>query len=197
MKRKCTDHHLQEDQREMRSAFLRGFAGQLVSGVIWIISALIGSLGSQSAAMIFLFFGCSLIFPLTQLTLRIMGRPAKVKEDNGLWALGAQIAFTVPVNFLLVGALTIYREPWFYPAAMIIVGAHYLPFVTLYGMKMYGVLGGILILGGAGLGLYGPEIFSLGGWMTGVTLIIFAILGRKQVLSEEREASEKRIENII
>lgn len=190
------NHHLLEDQKEMRSAFLGGFAGQLVSGIIWLISALIGSLGEESAAMIFLFFGCSLIFPLTQLTLRFMGRPAKVQEENGLWALGSQIAFTVPVNFLLVGAIIIYRVAWFYPAAMIIVGAHYLPFVTLYGMKMFSILAGSLIMGGAYLGLYGPDIFSLGGWITGMILILFAFMGREQVLKEERKASERAVQKI-
>lgn len=31
--------NLNDCQREMRSAFLGGFAGQLVSGVIWLIAA--------------------------------------------------------------------------------------------------------------------------------------------------------------
>ncbi len=32
-----------EAQREMRSAFLGGFAGQLVSGLIWLIAAALGT----------------------------------------------------------------------------------------------------------------------------------------------------------
>jgi len=80
---------------------------------------------------------------------------------------------------------------------MIIVGAHYLPFVTLYGMRMFAVLAGSLIMGGAYLGLYGPDIFSLGGWITGMILILFAFLGRAQVLKEERKASEGAVQEII
>ncbi|MFN3981287.1 MAG: DUF7010 family protein, partial [Caldilinea sp.] len=97
-----------------------------------------------------------------------------------------QVAFTVPLNFLLVGAATLYRENWFFPAAMIGVGAHYLPFITLYGMKMFGILAGLLVVIGAGLALYGPDIFSLGGWITAVLLVAFAFLGRHLVLLEER-----------
>ncbi len=72
---------------------------------------------------------------------------------------------------------------------MIVVGSHYLPFITLYGMKMFGVLAAILVMAGAGLALYGPSIFSLGGWFTGVVLIVFAFFGRASVLKEEMSGS--------
>lgn len=36
---------------------------------------------------------------MTQVTLRILGRSAKVSKKNGLWSLGSQVAFTVPLNF--------------------------------------------------------------------------------------------------
>lgn len=178
--------NITESQKEMRSAFLGGFAGQLVSGLIWLGASIISVWSASYYGMAFLFFGSMFIFPLTQLVLRLMGRSAKVSAENGLWALGSQISFTVPINFLLVGAVILYREIWFFPAAMIVVGSHYLPFITLYGMKMFGVLGALLILGGAGLALYGPPIFSLGGWVTGVILITFAFLGRQIVLYEEQ-----------
>lgn len=172
-------------QREMRFAFLGGFAGQLVSGLIWLLAAAVSVWLTPTSGMALLFFGSMLIFPLTQLTLRLLGRPAKVSDDNGLWPLGAQVAFTVPLNFLLVGAATLYHEAWFFPAAMIVVGSHYLPFITLYGMKLFGILAALMVAGGAGLALYGPEIFSLGGWLTGVVLIFFALAGRAIALREE------------
>jgi len=175
------------DQKEMRSAFLGGFAGQLVSGIIWLISAGISVAVTPNLGMVVLFFGCMGIFPLTQLTLKLIGRSAKVNKENGLWALGSQIAFTVPLNFLLVGAIILFRPEWFFPAAMIIVGTHYLPFITLYGMRMFALLAALLILGGVYFALYGPQIFSLGGWFTGIMLIVFAFIGRTIVLNEEKE----------
>lgn len=173
-------------QREMRSAFLGGFAGQLVSGLIWLVASAISVWVSSQYGMVVLFFGSMLIFPLTQGALRLIGRPAKVSPENGLWSLGTQVAFTVPLNFLLVGAATLYRETWFFPAAMIVVGAHYLPFITLYGMKMFAILAALLVAGGAALAMYGPAIFSLGGWLTGGILILFAFVGRQIVLQEEK-----------
>jgi hypothetical protein len=171
-------------QQEMRSAFLGGFAGQLVSGLIWLAASTLSLWVAPRWGMAALFFGSMFIFPLTQGLLRLMNYPAKVSPENGLWPLGSQIAFTVPLNFLLVGAATLYRETWFFPAAMIVVGAHYLPFITLYGMKMFGVLAALLVLAGAGLALYGPAIFSLGGWLTAGSLIVFAFVGRAIVLKE-------------
>lgn len=177
---------LLDSQREMRSAFLGGFAGQLVSGVIWLIASALSLLLKPTAGMAALFFGSMGIFPLTQLIVRLMGRPGKVSPENGLWKLGSQVAFTVPLNFLLVGAATLYRAEWFFPAAMIVVGSHYLPFITLYGMKLFGILAGLLVVSGAMLALYGPQIFSLGGWFTGMVLIVFAFAGRYLVLKEEK-----------
>ena len=177
---------IKECQFEMRTAFLGGFAGQLVSGLIWLGAAAAAEWLQPRWGMAVLFFGSMGIFPMTQVTLRLLGRPAQVSPENNLWGLGAQTAFIVPVNFLLVGAATLYNPNWFFPAAMIVVGAHYLPFITLYGMKMFGILAVLLVLSGVGLALYGPEIFSLGGWLTGVTLMIFAFIGRQQVFSETR-----------
>lgn len=179
--------NLKESQREMRSAFLGGFAGQLVSGLIWLAASGISLWVSPRYGMMTLFFGSMLIFPLTQMALRLMGRPAKVSTDNGLWQLGSQVAFTVPLNFLLVGAATLYRETWFFPAAMIVIGSHYLPFITLYGMRMFGLLAAVLVLAGTTLGIYGPPVFSLGGWLTGFLMIIFAFAGRQIILNEEKE----------
>jgi hypothetical protein len=181
------NNSISASQKEMRSAFLGGFAGQLVSGLIWLGASAVSVFVSQNYAMVFLFLGSMGIFPLTQLLLHLMGRSARVPDGNGLWALGSQVAFTVPINFLLVGAVILYRPLWFFPAAMIVVGSHYLPFITLYGMKMFGILAVLFISSGVGLALYGPATFSLGGWLTGVILIVFAFLGKLSVIKEEQD----------
>ena len=179
---------LAEAQKEMRFAFLGGFAGQLVAGVIWLSAAAASYFHSPPLGMLVLFFGSMGIFPLNLIVLRMMGRPAKVSEGNVLWSLGSQIAFTVPINFLLVGVVILFRPIWFFPAAMIVVGAHYLPFITLYGMRSYALPAIILVVLGAVLALYGPALFSLGGWITGVVLLVFAFYSRMVVLKEEDSA---------
>ena len=53
-------------------------------------------------------------------------------------------------------------------------------------MKLFGILSGLLVVLGAGLALYGPDIFSLGGWLTAAFLIAFAFIGKHVVLDEEK-----------
>ena len=177
-----------EAQREVRFVFLGGFIGQLVAGIIWALSAAVSTWGAPQWGMAVLFFVSMLLFPLTQLILKLMGRPAKLSAENSLGQLATQVAFTVPIGFILVFAATLYQQNWFYPASMIVVGAHYLPFIFLYGMPHFGVLAGVLIFGGVGIGLYGPDVFSLGGWVTAVILVAFAFVGRSVVLKEETQA---------
>ena len=40
-------------------------------------------------------------------------------------------------------------------------------------MKMSGILAALLVIAGAGFALYSPAIFSLGGWLAGLTFIVF------------------------
>ena len=178
---------IKDAQKEMRGAFLGGFAGQLIAGVIWALSAALGNL-NPPYGMAFLFFASMLLFPLTQLVLRIMKHPTRLSAENSLGQLATLIAFTVPVNFLLVFAATLDRQNWFFPASMIAVGAHYLPFVFLYGMPEFGILAGVLILGGVGIGLYAPGFFSLGGWLAALAFVLFAFVGRRVALGETKHS---------
>jgi len=177
--------NINDAQQEMRMNFLGGFAGQLVSGVIWLMAASCWLWIAPRYGMAVLFFGSMGIFPLTQLVLRLLGRSAKASPDNYLWSLGSQTAFTVPINFLLVGAATLYKQDYFFPASMIVVGAHYLPFITIYGMKLFGFLTGVLVAASIGLVFYNPSSGSLGGWITALALIVFGFIGRRIALNED------------
>jgi hypothetical protein len=165
-------------QRDVRTFFLGGFAGQLVSGLVWFASAALATWASPRAAILMLVFGGMLIFPLTQLTLRLMGRPASLPKGHPMNALAIEIAFIVPLCLPLIGAAALHHLSWFYPAFMIVVGAHYLPFTFLYGMRQFLVLGALLIGAGVLLGLYLPSSFSLGAWIAAPLLLLFAFTGR-------------------
>ena len=172
-------------QRDVRRTFRGGFAGQVVSGALWLASATAATWWSPRAAMLLLVVGGLFIFPLTVTLLRVMGHPARLMPGNPLNALGMQIAITLPLSLPVVGAATLYREAWFYPAFMIVLGAHYLPFVFLYGLRLFGVLAGVLVSAGIILGMQVPDSFSLGAWITGGVLLVFAVLGRQAVEREE------------
>jgi hypothetical protein len=114
------------------------------------------------------------------------GRRAALSRENPLGHLAMQIAFTVPVGMLLLVPITEFHLNLFYPALLVIVGAHYLPFIFLYGMRIFGALAVILVGGGVVIAMYFPGPFSLGGWVGGITLFVFAWIGRAVVQSELR-----------
>lgn len=89
-------------------------------------------------------------------------------------ALAAQIAITVPIGMLVAVALATERPELFFPAAMAIVGAHYLPFVFLYGMRLFAALAAVLVSGGVALAIWAPGAPFFGGRLTGVVLIALA-----------------------
>lgn len=173
-------------QHEVRHTFRGGFAGQLVSGILWLASAALGTWVSPRAAITLLVVGGFFIFPLTRLVLRGMGGPSSLGSANPLNALGMQVAFVLPLTLPLVAAAALYRLNWFYPAFMIALGAHYLPFVFLYGMRLFWALAAILVGGGVIVGLYARETFALGAWFTGAVLLCFAVLGLEVVRREEQ-----------
>jgi hypothetical protein len=111
-------------QREVRTVYLGGFVGQLVSGMIRLGSAALATFADPKTGFWALAIGGAAIFPMTQALLRLSGRRASLDRRNPLGYLAMQVAFTVPLVLPLAGAAALYRLGWFYPACLIIVGAH-------------------------------------------------------------------------
>ena len=166
---------ISDAQREVRSVYRNGVIGQTISGFIWLLSAGLGTWVSVRSGVVTLAVGGMFIFPLTQLVLRLLGGPTTLQTENPLDGLAMQVAFIIPLTIPVIGAATLHNVNWFYPAFTVIVGAHYLPFVFLYGMQEYAILAAILIAGGVTIGYVLPDTFSSGGWLTGATLLLFGI----------------------
>ncbi|HEY6465431.1 MAG TPA: hypothetical protein VIY69_05525 [Candidatus Acidoferrales bacterium] len=173
-------------QREMRSVYIGGFAGHLVLSAIWLVSAALGTWVTPKASILAIVIGGFFSFPLTQMMLRLSGCRAAVGRGNPFHWLGMQVAFVLPLSMLLLVPVGLYRLNWFFPALMVLVGAHYLPFATSYGMRMFLFLAGILVAAGVVIALYFSGMFSLGAWVTGLTLFVFAWIGRSIASNEAR-----------
>ena len=170
--------NISDAQREIRIRFCGGFYGQLVSGVLWLLSGCLAVTVGAKGAIIALVFGGFMIFPATESLVRLSGGE-KLSEDNSLRSLGMQVASVLPFSMLLLVPVTQYRTNLFYPAMMILLGAHYIPFVFLYGMRLFAFLAAILIGGGVGIAMFGARTFGTGAWVTAIVLVLFAFLGRK------------------
>lgn len=175
---------IQEAQREVRRRFIGGFAGQMVSAAVWLVGAALGTWGTAKESIIAAVCGGFFIFPLTQIVLRVLRGPVKTK--NPLNDLGMEVAFVLPFSMLLLIPVGLYRLNLFYPALLILVGAHYLPFAFMYGMRMFLFLAGILMAMGMVIAHYFSASFSLGAWSGGVALFIFAWIGRAIAMREAK-----------
>jgi hypothetical protein len=179
-------------QRENRFRFSGGLYGQTVSGLIWLISAGFATWGSPETAILVLVVGGFFIFPITELLVRTVGTRSKLSSGNSLPQLGMQVAFVLPFSMPLLFPVSRFDLNLFYPALMILLGAHYLPFVFLYGMRMFAVLAAFLLGGGVIIAMYlSSSNFSIGAWYTGIVLLIFAAVGQSLVQRErERNTAE-------
>lgn len=178
---------IEDAQREIRSGAIGGFWGQLLYSVLYFVSAALGTWSTPRASILTAVVGGIFVFPLMQMLLRLEGRPAPSRENPFYW-LCMQIAFVLPFSMLLLWPVGLYRLNWFYPALMILVGAHYLPFATSFGMRMFLFLAGILMAEGVVIALYLSRMFSLGAWVSGATLFVFAWIGRSIATGEARAA---------
>ncbi|HTV09521.1 MAG TPA: hypothetical protein VMD97_10800 [Candidatus Aquilonibacter sp.] len=162
-------------QRDVRETFLGGFAGQLVSAVLWALSAAACTWRSLHLGELVLVLGGFFIFPITQLVLRGMGHAYALPKGHPMNALGMQVAFVLPLMLPLVIGIAVLRPAWFYPALMIVLGAHYLPFVFMYGMWQFAGLCGTLAAAGVAIGMYLPKPVSFGAWLTAAILLVFRL----------------------
>jgi len=172
-------------QRDVRTKFVGGFPGQMASSIVWFLSAIGATWVSLKVGALIVLVGGTFIYPLSQLILRMMGRPTSLPKGHPMNALGMQVAFVLPLMLPVVYGATMYRHDWFYPALMIVLGAHYLPFMFSYGMKLFGALAGVLIGVGVVLGMRVPNRPLVGAWTTAVVLLVFAFVGRHAGLAEE------------
>ena len=138
------DMEVSQAQADVRRVYRAGFLGPLVSSVIWAAASAVFTWGSAAAGMAALFFGGMLIFPLGTLVMKLLGGPTALPKGHPSAALAMQCAFTVPLGLLVAIALGSYEPVLFFPAALIIVGAHYLLFISLYGTRLFAVLAGAL-----------------------------------------------------
>lgn len=166
---------LEEAQREFRQGFLGGAVGQFITGIIWLISAALSTWRGEGAGIVALFFGGMFIFPLTQLLLRFIGKGGTLSPGNPFPSYFLHSVMAMGATYPLVYGATLYNINWFYPAFMLVTGAHYLSFILFYGMRQFGVLAAALIIGGLALMMLLPDVFAAGGWLTGTAIFIFAL----------------------
>lgn len=180
---------ISEAQRDVRRVYVGGFPGLLVSSAVWFISAILGSWVSWQAAMWTLVIGGPFIFFSLEILLRVVGHHTSLSQDNPLNSLVLQLAFLLPMLLPLVVIVFLCRDDWLYPAFMMVLGAHFLPFMFLFGMWQFGALGILFAFSAAVFGLSDAEHFVVSGWYGAIVQLLFAMAMLSAIRSENRRES--------
>lgn len=132
----------------MRYAHYDGAPGILVSGLVWITAALVCYLLGMKQAVWTLLIGGSLIYPISAMVTKAIGRPAKTGKDNALNQLGMASTIWLILCCAMAYGLFLFMPALFFPAMMVTIGSRYLIFATLYGTSIFWVMGVCLIVAG-------------------------------------------------
>ena len=166
-------------QTDMRIAYLGGGTGIIVSGIIWFISGLSGLYLTNEISILILFIGGVLIYPLGLLSAKFLNRKflnriGKHQINNPLNTLATETTVILFVGFFISYSIFQLQNLWFYPVMLMTIGVRYLVFQSIYGMKLYWILGLFLIISGV-FCLISNQPFHFGGITGGLIELIFGV----------------------
>jgi hypothetical protein len=166
-------------QNDMRTAYANGSIGIIVSGLMWLTAAIVAFRFSEKQAVWTLLIGGMLIHPLSLLFYKIIGLKGAHTKDNKLANLAMEGTIWMLMCLPLAFGLSLQHTEWFFHAMLMIIGGRYLTFASIYGNKLYWVLGAALGL--ASYLLFSLRVQSFGSALTGslieITFGIFMFVG--------------------
>ncbi|MEP4531919.1 MAG: hypothetical protein ABJ004_02455 [Cyclobacteriaceae bacterium] len=164
-----------EAQKDMRDAYLSGSSGVLISSLVWLTAGIFAIFTTKQTSFIVFFIGGMFIHPIGILIAKFLNRSGKHLKGNSLGILAMGSTVIVFIGLFLGYSFFQTRPNWLFPIMLITIGVRYLIFQTIYGMKIYWILGLILIASGL-LGLYSNQPFYTFGIIGGMIEFLFSIL---------------------
>lgn len=161
---------LAEAQTDMRRGYADGSLGIMVSGTVWLIAAAVSDRLSAEQAIWTLLLGGVLIHPLSVLLYKILGLSGKHTKGNPLGNLGMEGTLFMMMCLPVAFGLSLHYPQWFFQGMLLIIGGRYLTFATLYGNRLYWILGAVL--GASAYLLFYSGIASSGTLLTGAVIEI-------------------------
>ena len=162
-------------QEDMRRGEVFGAPGVLVSGLVWISAGLVAWFHSFELSILALFFGGMVIFPVSTILSKRINPSYALQKTNPFVKLALEGTIFLFVGLLIAFTFSKSHPNLFYPIMLLTIGARYLTFQTLYGLKTYWVLGGTLLAIGCGYILWFSPTPSLAALSGGLIEIVFSV----------------------
>jgi hypothetical protein len=167
--------NIADAQRDMRQAHYGGATGLLASGSVWLAAGAMSLLSTPGHAILTLILGGMLIFPLSVVVAKVLGRRGFHTDGNPLAPLALEGTFWLLLAIPLAYGVSLYRVEWFFPAMLLTIGGRYLTFATLYGMRVYWSCGATLALAAVVL-VFAHAAVPVGAFAGGVIEYVFAAI---------------------
>ena len=162
-------------QTDMCRGYANGSIGIIVSGLIWLVSATISYQYSAKQAIWTLLIGGMFIYPLGILLSKVMGLSGTHTKGNPLGNLAMEGTVFMIMCLPIAFGLSLQHAEWFFQGMLLIIGGRYLTFASIYGFKLYWILGAAL--GMAAYLLFYFKVQSFGSLLTGSLIeISFGLL---------------------
>jgi hypothetical protein len=152
-------------QTDMRKGYANGSIGIIVSGLIWLLSATISYQYSAKQAVWMLLIGGMFIHPLGVLLSKAIGLSGTHTKGNPLGNLAMEGTIFMIMCLPLAFGLSLQYAEWFFQGMLLIIGGRYLTFASIYGIRLYWILGALL--GVAAYLLFYFKVESFGSLLTG------------------------------
>jgi hypothetical protein len=136
--------NIEEAQLNMRKAYLTGYSGVVVSGVAWLLAGVTFFYASPKQAVWALLIGGVFIHPISIVLNKVLGASGSHAPSNPLGKLALEGTIFMLLCLPLAYGLSFQKTEWFFQAMLLIIGGRYLTFASLYGTKLYWLLGAAL-----------------------------------------------------
>ena len=164
-----------EAQEDMRKSYFGGGPGAFASGIVWLTAGITALNSTIQASVLLFFFGGMLIHPIGILLSKALNRSGKHKKGNPLSILALETTFMLFIGLFIAYLVLQVRPNWFFSIMILIIGGRYLVFSSIYGMRIYWVLGGVLAVVGVGGFIYNTPFYLI-GLVGGIIEILFSFL---------------------
>jgi hypothetical protein len=152
-------------QTDMCKGYANGSIGIIISGLIWLISATISYQYSDEQAVWILLIGGMFIHPISVVLSKVVGLNGTHTKGNPLGNLAMEGTIFMIMCLPLAFGLSLQHAEWFFQGMLLIIGGRYLTFASIYGIRLYWMLGAIL--GVVAYLLFYFKVGSLGSLLAG------------------------------
>ena len=171
------DMSISEAQSDMRAGYFSGGTGILASALAWSVAAGVALSSPAQNAVWALLIGGMFIYPVGLLICKLFGARGTHTKGNPLGQLAGASTFWLIFCLPIAYVLGLKNPSLFFLAMLLIIGGRYLVFATLYGMRLYWVLGLALAATGFALAVLNApvHIVAIAGAALEAVFAIFCI----------------------